>query len=67
VPAWRSIPSWYAVAGRDNAIGTALERFMSKRIHPRATIEVKGASHVVMLSRPARITKLIRRAVAATG
>ena len=51
-PAWRTIPAWYLVAGRDNAIGADTERAMAARIHARKTIEVKGASHVVMISRP---------------
>ena len=58
-PAWRTIPSWYLVAGRDNAIGADTERAMAARIHPRKTVEVKGASHVVMISRPDRTTDLI--------
>jgi pimeloyl-ACP methyl ester carboxylesterase len=61
-PAWRTIPSWYMVAGKDLAIGTALERFMAERMDA-ATVEVKGASHVVMLSKPQRTTKLILDAV----
>jgi hypothetical protein len=28
-PAWATIPSWYLVAGADNAVGTANERFMA--------------------------------------
>jgi hypothetical protein len=38
-----------SVASRDNAIGTKVERIMAKRIHAH-TIEIKGASHVVMIS-----------------
>ncbi len=62
-PAWRTIPSWYLVAGRDNAIGADTERAMAARIHPRRTVEVNGASHVVMISRPDRTTDLILDAV----
>ena len=58
-PAWRTIPSWYLVAGRDNAIGTDTERAMAARIHPRKTVEIKGASHVVMISRPEATTNLV--------
>jgi pimeloyl-ACP methyl ester carboxylesterase len=61
-PAWEDIPSWYLVAGRDNAIGTANERIMAERINA-TTIEIKHASHVVMTSRPGKTTKLILRAV----
>jgi pimeloyl-ACP methyl ester carboxylesterase len=61
-PAWEDIPSWYLVAGRDNAIGTANQRIMAERINA-TTIEIKHASHVVMTSRPGKTTKLILRAV----
>ena len=37
-------------------------RAMAARIHPRKTVEVKGASHVVMISRPERTTDLILEA-----
>jgi pimeloyl-ACP methyl ester carboxylesterase len=65
-PAWKTIPSWYVVAGKDNAIGTAVERIMAKRIDAHTT-EVKGASHVVMMSRPAETTKVILDAAQATS
>ncbi len=58
VPAWRTIPSWYLVAGADHAIGTELERFMAERMEA-TTVEVESASHVVMISRPGRTTRLI--------
>jgi pimeloyl-ACP methyl ester carboxylesterase len=57
-PAWARIPSWYLVAGADKTIGTANLRFMAQRIHA-TTVEVKGASHVVMMSHPRETTKLI--------
>jgi pimeloyl-ACP methyl ester carboxylesterase len=62
VPAWKAIPSWYLIAGRDNAIGTNLERFMAKRIPHVTAIEVKGSSHVAMISHPDATTQLILRA-----
>jgi pimeloyl-ACP methyl ester carboxylesterase len=61
-PAWETIPSWALIAGRDNTIGTANLRLMAKRAGA-TTVEVKGASHVVMMSRPGATTKLILRAV----
>jgi pimeloyl-ACP methyl ester carboxylesterase len=64
VPAWRSIPSWYLVAGRDKTIGTDVERAMAKRIPNVHKVEIKGSSHVVMMSHPAETTKLILRAAA---
>jgi pimeloyl-ACP methyl ester carboxylesterase len=58
-PAWKTIPSWYVVPTRDHAIGTDVLLAMAQRIHPRKTVEVKGASHVVMISRPKPTTDLI--------
>jgi pimeloyl-ACP methyl ester carboxylesterase len=63
-PAWKTIPSYYMLPGKDLAIGTAAERIMAKRIKPRETVEIKNASHVVMISHPAETTKLILDAVA---
>jgi pimeloyl-ACP methyl ester carboxylesterase len=65
-PAWQSIPSWYMVAGRDNAIGTAAERIMAKRMGAH-TVEIKTGSHAVMVSHPAAVTRLILQAANATG
>ena len=64
-PAWKSIPSWYLVAGRDNAIGTAAERIMANRMGAH-TIEIKTASHAVMVSHPDETTRLILNAARAT-
>lgn len=62
-PAWATIPSWALVAGADKAIGAANERYMAKRIHA-TTVEAKGASHLVMLSQPEKVVKLIADAAA---
>ena len=51
-PAWKTIPSYYMIAGADKAIGADTEKAMAKRISPKKTITVKGASHVVMISQP---------------
>ena len=64
-PAWTSIPSWYMVAGRDNAIGTAVEQIMAKRMGAH-TVEVRTASHAVMVSHPGAVVGLILRATRAT-
>jgi pimeloyl-ACP methyl ester carboxylesterase len=63
-PAWASIPSWFLVAGADKTIGAANLRFMARRSKAK-TVEVKGASHAVLLSRPAETTKLILTAAGA--
>jgi pimeloyl-ACP methyl ester carboxylesterase len=60
-PAWASIPSWFLVAGADKTIGAANLRFMAKRSKAK-TVELKGASHAVLISRPKETTRLILNA-----
>jgi pimeloyl-ACP methyl ester carboxylesterase len=57
-PAWRTLPSWFLVPGRDRAIGTDVLRAMARRIDA-TTVRAPGASHVVMISRPRVTTRLI--------
>ena len=66
VPAWKTIPSWYIVAGKDFAIGTKLEQFMAKRMNAKTTL-IKGASHVVFISQPKKTAKVILDAATAKG
>lgn len=63
-PAWKSIPSWYLVAGQDKAIPPEAERAMAARAKAR-TVEIRS-SHAVMVSHPTAVTALILAAVAAT-
>ncbi|WP_448316667.1 alpha/beta fold hydrolase [Streptomyces sp. CO7] len=65
VPAWKTLPSWYVVAGSDRVIPPALQRFMAERARSR-TVEVKGASHVVMMSHPDVVVRQITAAYRAT-
>lgn len=65
VPAWKSLPSWYVVAGADRVIPPAVQRFMAERAGSRV-VEVKGASHVVMMSRPDSVVRHIEAAYRAT-
>ncbi|MEU6372396.1 alpha/beta hydrolase [Streptomyces sp. NPDC046909] len=65
VPAWKSLPSWYVVAGADRVIPPAAQRFMAGRAGSRA-VEVKGASHVVMMSHPGAVVRQIEAAHRAT-
>jgi pimeloyl-ACP methyl ester carboxylesterase len=64
-PAWKTIPSWFIYGDRDTAIPPALHAFMAKRAHPRETVVVKGASHVVMISHPDAVAKVIEDAATA--
>lgn len=63
-PAWKTIPSWYLVGTADNVIPPAEQRVMAERAHAH-TMEVR-ASHLAMVSRPAAVTRLIRKAAKIT-
>jgi pimeloyl-ACP methyl ester carboxylesterase len=63
-PAWKSIPSWYLVGRQDEAVPPATQLFMANRAHSH-TVEI-DASHASLVSHPAAVTKLIRRAAHST-
>jgi pimeloyl-ACP methyl ester carboxylesterase len=65
VPAWKSTPSWFIYGSRDLNIPPAAHAFMAKRANSKETIAVNGASHVVMISHPDAVAKLIEQAAAA--
>lgn len=65
VPAWRTVPSWYVVATADRVIPPAAQRFMAERAKSKV-VEVEGASHVVMMSRPDSVVRQIEAAYRAT-
>src|SRR5499425_1188340 len=58
--AWRSKPSWYIVAKKDQTVHPDLERFFAKRMG--ATTYELDSSHVPMLSQPERVLDVIRTA-----
>ena len=64
-PAWRTIPSWAVIGTQDRAIPPAEQVVMAQRAHAKIT-KVRAA-HLSMVSRPRVVTKVIRRATAATG
>lgn len=61
-PAWKTLPSWFVYGDGDTAIPPKLHAWMAERAHPRETIVVKGASHVVMISHPDAVAKVIEDA-----
>lgn len=61
-PTWKTLPSWFIYGSLDKNIPAALHGFMAKRAAAKETIEVKGASHVVMVSHPREVAELIERA-----
>jgi pimeloyl-ACP methyl ester carboxylesterase len=64
-PAWRTIPSWFIYGSLDKNIPRTLHAFMAERANSKETVEVQGASHVVMISHPAEVAALIERAASA--
>lgn len=61
--AWRTKPSWYVLATEDHTVHPDLQRWVSKRMG--ATVTEVASSHVPMLSQPAAVIEIIRKAVAA--
>ncbi len=58
--AWKSKPSWYIVAKKDQTVHPDLERAMAKRMS--ATTYELDSSHVPMLSQPQRVLDVVRAA-----
>jgi pimeloyl-ACP methyl ester carboxylesterase len=63
-PAWKSAPSYFVYGSLDKNITPAAHAFMASRAGSRHTIEVPGGSHVVMMSHPDVVSKLILEAAA---
>ncbi|REG49603.1 pimeloyl-ACP methyl ester carboxylesterase [Paraburkholderia sp. BL6669N2] len=66
-PAWKSIPSYFIYGSRDKNIPPALQPFMADRAHAKKTVEILGASHVVMISHADAVAKIIEDAADAAG
>lgn len=65
-PAWKTIPSWFLHGSLDKNIPPAVHAFMAKRAGAKKAVEIKGTSHVVMISHPDALLKLIDEAAAQT-
>ncbi|MCW3797603.1 alpha/beta hydrolase [Sphingomonas sp. BN140010] len=59
---WRSIPSWFAYGQLDRNIPANLHAYLARRAKARESVEVPGASHVLMLSHPDLVAAMIERA-----
>jgi pimeloyl-ACP methyl ester carboxylesterase len=59
--AWHTIPSWSLIPTADKNIPAKAQEFMAQRAHAH-TVEIKGASHAVLVSQPHAVTKLIESA-----
>jgi pimeloyl-ACP methyl ester carboxylesterase len=60
-PAWKNLPSWFAVAQHDEVIPPDAERQFAQRMG--ATVAEVASSHVVMVSHAEEIADLIETAV----
>lgn len=58
-PAWKTLPSYFVYGTGDKNIPAAALRFMADRAKSRQTLEIPGASHVVMTSHPEAVARLI--------
>jgi pimeloyl-ACP methyl ester carboxylesterase len=58
-PAWKTIPSWFLYGSLDKNVPPAVHAFMAQRAGAKETVQIKGASHVVMMSHPDALVKLI--------
>ncbi|MGW1270243.1 alpha/beta fold hydrolase [Streptomyces sp. NPDC002491] len=65
-PAWKTIPSWFLVAGADRAIPPAAEQAMARRAGSHTTV-IRGASHAVLVSHPDATARVIEAAARATS
>ncbi|WP_208511078.1 alpha/beta fold hydrolase [Variovorax paradoxus] len=63
--AWKHLPSWFVYGDADRNIPPAALSFMAERAKAVRTVVVKGASHVVMVSRPGPVARLIAEAAEA--
>jgi len=61
--AWKSKPSWYVLARKDQTVHPDLQRWVSKRMG--ATVTELESSHVPMLSQPDAVIDVISKAAAA--
>jgi len=62
VPAWKSLPSWYVVAGQDEAIPPQAQRQFAARMGA-TSVEVPSG-HLVMVTHPDNVAQLMSAAQA---
>jgi pimeloyl-ACP methyl ester carboxylesterase len=65
-PAWKTIPSWFLVAGADRAIPPAAEQAMALRAGSHTEV-IRNASHAVLVSHPDATAHVIEAAARATS
>ena len=63
--AWKAIPSWFIYGDHDKNIPPQTFPFMAKRAHAKEIKVIHGASHVVMVSNPEPVARMIESAATA--
>jgi pimeloyl-ACP methyl ester carboxylesterase len=62
-PAWKNLPSWYQISGRDNTINPLLEKKMALRVDPSGSHTITlDSSHASMVSHARQVANFIERA-----
>lgn len=59
---WKHLPSWAIYGDADKNIPPEAMAWMAKRANAKETVVVKDASHVVMVSHPDEVAKIIENA-----
>jgi len=62
--AWKTLPSWWVYGEADRNIPPAAMKWMAERAQAKKVVTIPGASHVVMISHPHEVAKLIEAAAA---
>lgn len=65
VPAWQTLPSWFAFGDEDRTIPIPVHRYMAQRAGANGTREVAGGSHALNVSDPDVVTASINDALTA--
>jgi len=60
--AWKTVPSYFVYGDADKNIPPAAMAWMAERAKSKETVVVKGASHVLMVSHPDTVSKVIEHA-----
>jgi pimeloyl-ACP methyl ester carboxylesterase len=63
-PLWKRKPTRFIYGDKDKNIPPQASAFMAARAKSRKTVVIKGGSHVVMVSNPGSVAKLIEQAAA---
>jgi pimeloyl-ACP methyl ester carboxylesterase len=58
---WKTIPSWYLISSRDNAIPPQAQAFMAGRM--KATTETTDGSHTAFIANPRAAASFIKKAM----